>query len=56
MTCRCRAQALNQAIVDLLLSPAEAGADQTTYFTPLTLQTKETISPRNCWNLDQLGK
>ena len=46
--------ALNQAIVELLLSPAKAGAVQTTYFTPLTLQTKDTISPRQCWTLDDL--
>ena len=46
--------ALNQAIVELLLSPAKAGAIQTTYFTPLTLQTKDTISPRQCWTLDDL--
>ena len=45
---------LNQAIVDLLLSPSKAGETQTTYFTPLTLQTKDTITPRNCWTLDQL--
>ena len=44
--------ALNQAIVELLLSPAKAGEIQTTYFTPLTLQTKDTISPRQCWTLD----
>jgi ribose transport system substrate-binding protein len=46
--------ALNQAIVELLLSPAKAGAIQTTYFTPLTLQTKDTISPHQCWSLDEL--
>jgi ribose transport system substrate-binding protein len=46
--------ALNQAIVELLLSPAKAGTVQTTYFTPLTLQTKDTISPRQCWTLDDL--
>jgi ribose transport system substrate-binding protein len=46
--------ALNQAIVELLLSPAKAGEIKTTYFTPLTIQTKETISPHNCWTLDQL--
>ncbi|HWJ73892.1 MAG TPA: sugar ABC transporter substrate-binding protein [Kaistia sp.] len=46
--------ALNQAIVQLLLSPAKAGEIKSTYFTPLTLQTKETISPRSCWTLDQL--
>jgi ABC-type sugar transport system substrate-binding protein len=45
---------LNQAIVDLLLSPAKAGEIKSTYFTPLTLQTKDTISSRNCWTLDQL--
>lgn len=45
---------LNQAIVELLLSPAKAGEIQTTYFTPLTIQTKDTISSRNCWALDQL--
>jgi ribose transport system substrate-binding protein len=45
---------LNQAIVELLLSPAKAGAIQTTYFTPLTLQTKESITPRQCWTLDEL--
>ncbi|MBZ9936865.1 sugar ABC transporter substrate-binding protein [Mesorhizobium sp. BR1-1-16] len=46
--------ALNQAIVQLLLSPAKAGEIKSTYFTPLTLQTKDTISPRSCWTLDQL--
>lgn len=46
--------ALNQAIVELLLSPAKAGEIQTTYYTPLTLQTKDTINPRTCWTLDQL--
>jgi len=45
---------LNQAIVQLLLSPAKAGEIQSTYFTPLTIQTKESISPRTCWTLDQL--
>jgi ABC-type sugar transport system substrate-binding protein len=45
---------LNQAIVELLLSPAKAGEIQSTYFTPLTIQTKDTISSRNCWTLDQL--
>jgi ribose transport system substrate-binding protein len=45
---------LNQAIVELLLSPAKSGAIQTTYFTPLTLQTKDSISPRQCWTLDEL--
>lgn len=45
---------LNQAIVELLLSPAAAGEIKTTYFTPLTVQTVDTISPRNCWTLDQL--
>ena len=46
--------ALNQAIVELLLSPAKAGSIQTTYFTPLTLQTKVSITPRQCWTLDEL--
>ncbi|GAB2176531.1 sugar ABC transporter substrate-binding protein [Dongia sp. agr-C8] len=46
--------ALNQAIVELLLSPAKAGEIQTTYFTPLTLQTKEWVASHNCWTLDQL--
>jgi ribose transport system substrate-binding protein len=46
--------ALNQAIVELLLSPAKAGSIQTTYFTPLTLQTKDSITPRQCWTLDEL--
>jgi ribose transport system substrate-binding protein len=45
---------LNQAIVELLLSPAKAGSIQTTYFTPLTLQTKDNITPRQCWTLDEL--
>ena len=45
---------LNQAIVELLLSPAKAGEVKSTYFTPLTLQTKETINPHQCWTLDQL--
>jgi ribose transport system substrate-binding protein len=46
--------ALNQAIVELLLSPAKAGSIQTTYFTPLTLQTKDSITLRQCWTLDEL--
>jgi ABC-type sugar transport system substrate-binding protein len=46
--------ALNQSIVDLLNSPAKAGEIQSTYFTPLTLQTKEWVSSHNCWTLDQL--
>ena len=46
--------ALNQATVELLLSPAKAGSIQTTYFTPLTLQTKDSITPRQCWTLDEL--
>ncbi|MDQ7249742.1 sugar ABC transporter substrate-binding protein [Dongia sedimenti] len=45
---------LNQAIVTLLNSPAKAGEIQSTYFTPLTLQTKEWVASHNCWNLDQL--
>jgi ABC-type sugar transport system substrate-binding protein len=45
---------LNQAIVELLLSPAKSGEIQTTYFTPLTLQTKEWVASHNCWTLDQL--
>lgn len=49
-----QADSLNQAIVELLLSPAKAGEIKSTYFTPLTIQTKETISSRNCWTLDQL--
>ena len=32
----------------------KAGAIQSTYFTPLTLQTKDTITPRQCWTLDDL--
>jgi ribose transport system substrate-binding protein len=46
--------ALNQAIVESLLAPAKAGDSQTTYFTPLTLQTKEWVASHNCWTLDQL--
>jgi ribose transport system substrate-binding protein len=45
---------LNQAIVTLLNSPAKAGEIQSTYFTPLTLQTKEWVASHNCWTLDQL--
>jgi ABC-type sugar transport system substrate-binding protein len=45
---------LNQAIVELLNSPTKAGEIQSTYFTPLTLQTKEWVSSHNCWTLDQL--
>jgi ABC-type sugar transport system substrate-binding protein len=45
---------LNQAIVELLNSPAKAGEIQSTYFTPLTLQTKEWVAAHNCWTLDQL--
>jgi hypothetical protein len=46
--------ALNQAIVELLNSPAKANEIQSTYFTPLTLQTKEWVDTHNCWTLDQL--
>jgi ribose transport system substrate-binding protein len=45
---------LNQAIVELLNSPTKAGEIQSTYFTPLTLQTKEWVASHNCWTLDQL--
>lgn len=46
--------ALNQAIVELLLSPAKAAEIKTTYYTPLTLLTKDNLTPRNCWSLDEL--
>jgi ABC-type sugar transport system substrate-binding protein len=46
--------ALNQSIVDLLNSPSKAGEIKSTYFTPLTLQTKEWVASHNCWTLDQL--
>jgi ribose transport system substrate-binding protein len=46
--------ALNQSIVELLNSPAKAGEIKSTYFTPLTLQTKEWVASHNCWTLDQL--
>jgi len=46
--------ALNQSIVELLNSPAKAGEIQSTYFTPLTLQTREWVASHNCWTLDQL--
>jgi ribose transport system substrate-binding protein len=46
--------ALNEAIVNLLLSPAKAGEIKSTYFTPLTLQTKDWVASHNCWTLDQL--
>ncbi|MES1151204.1 MAG: sugar ABC transporter substrate-binding protein [Dongia sp.] len=46
--------ALNQAIVEELLSPAKAGEIKSTYFTPLTLQTKDWVASHNCWTLDQL--
>jgi len=46
--------ALNQAIVEELLSPAKAGEIKRTYFTPLTLQTKDWVATHNCWTLDQL--
>ncbi len=45
---------INQQIVQTLLSPAAAGESKTAYYTPLTLLTKENITPRNCWTLDQL--
>lgn len=46
--------ALNQSIVELLNSPAKSGEIKSTYFTPLTLQTKEWVASHNCWTLDQL--
>jgi ribose transport system substrate-binding protein len=45
---------LNQQIVAQLLAPAKAGQIKTTYYTPLTLLTKDNLSPRNCWALDEL--
>jgi simple sugar transport system substrate-binding protein/ribose transport system substrate-binding protein len=45
---------MNQQIVETLLSPAAAGETKATYYTPLTLLTKDNITPRNCWTLDQL--
>jgi simple sugar transport system substrate-binding protein/ribose transport system substrate-binding protein len=45
---------INQQIVQTLLSPSASGETRTTYYTPLTLLTKDNISPRNCWTLDQL--
>ena len=45
---------MNQQIVETLLSPAAAGESKATYYTPLTLLTKDNITPRNCWTLDQL--
>ena len=49
-----QADALNQSIVDLLLSPAKAGEIKTTYYTPLTILTKDNLTARNCWSLDEL--
>jgi ABC-type sugar transport system substrate-binding protein len=46
--------ALNQSIVELLNSPTKAGEIKSTYFTPLTLQTKDWVATHNCWTLDQL--
>lgn len=46
--------ALNQAIVEELLSPAKAGEIKSTYFTPLTLQTKDWVASHHCWTLDEL--
>lgn len=45
---------LNQQIVELLLSDADAGEIKNTYYTPLTLLTKDNLTPRNCWSLDDL--
>jgi ribose transport system substrate-binding protein len=46
--------ALNQAIVETLLSPAKAAQIKNTYYTPLTILTKSNLTPRNCWSLDEL--
>ncbi len=46
--------AINQQIVQTLLAPAAAGESKTSYYTPLTLLTKDNIGPRTCWTLDQL--
>ncbi|MCB8882552.1 sugar ABC transporter substrate-binding protein [Acidisoma cellulosilytica] len=45
---------LNQQIVELLLSPAKAGTVKNTYYTPLTILTKDNLTPRNCWSLNEL--
>ncbi|WP_158800979.1 MULTISPECIES: sugar ABC transporter substrate-binding protein [unclassified Acidisoma] len=45
---------LNQQIVELLLSPAKAGTVKNTYYTPLTILTKDNLTPRNCWSLSEL--
>lgn len=46
--------AINQQIVQTLLSPAKASESKTSYYTPLTLLTKDNIGARTCWSLDQL--
>ena len=47
--------AINQQIVQSLLSPAKAGEIKTTYFTPLTLLTKDrSVRRTTAGQLDQL--
>ena len=44
----------NQQIAELLQSKDKAGARKVFYYGPLTQITKESISPRNCWTMDDL--
>jgi simple sugar transport system substrate-binding protein/ribose transport system substrate-binding protein len=46
--------AINQQIAQTILAPAAAGESATSYYTPLTLLTKDNIGPRTCWTLEQL--
>lgn len=45
---------LNQEIARLLMSDVPAGEQQTMYFNPLTLITKDNVNDRNCWTLEEI--
>jgi simple sugar transport system substrate-binding protein/ribose transport system substrate-binding protein len=44
----------NQQIAELLQTKDKAGLRKVFYYGPLTKITKDTISPRNCWTMDDL--
>ena len=45
---------LSRQFAELLQSKGKAGERKVFYYGPLTKITKETISPRNCWTMEDL--
>ena len=43
-----------QQIAELLQNKGKAGERKVIYYGPLTKITKDTVSPRNCWTMEDL--